>query len=160
MEAIIIVDLQRAFPMPPKQVARIERYSRRFRKRIFTRFENPAHSLFRTKLKQSCCAPGTQDTELWIAPGKGDLILTKRGYGLSPAAIRRIRKLGVTRLTVVGIDTDACVLGVMFSLFDAGLECRAKADLCWSSAGKRLHHAGMQIIRQQFPPPKEKKQRS
>src|SRR4051794_7513088 len=118
MEAIIIVDLQRAFPVPPSVVEKIRRYANRFKKKIFTRFENPPGSLFRTKLKQSCCTPGSEDTELWIAPEKHDVVLAKRGYGLSPDAIRRLRRMGVKRATVVGIDTDACVLGVMFSLFD------------------------------------------
>lgn len=152
MEPLIIVDLQKAFPPPAKFVERVRRYARRFERRIFTRFVNPRGSLFRTKLKQRCCGPGTSDTELLIEPEEGDIVLSKRGYGLSAAAIRRIRALGVKRVTVCGIDTDACVLGVMFSLFDAGIACRAKPDLCWSSSG--LHGEAMKIIAEQFPPPK------
>ena len=155
MEPLIIVDVQRAFPPPPKFVERLRRYAKRFPRRIFTRFVNPRGSLFRTKLKQRCCAPGTRDTELLIEPEKGDIVLTKRGYGLSPNAIRRIRSLRAKRVTVCGIDTDACVLGVMFSLFDAGIECRAKPDMCWSSSG--LHREAMKIIEEQFPPPKRKR---
>ena len=157
MEPLIIVDLQRAFPPPPKVVERIRRYSRRFKRCIFTRFINRPGSLFRTKLKQRCCAPGSRDTELLIRPEKGDIVLSKRGYGLSATQIRRLRALGVTRATVCGIDTDACVLGVMFSLFDAGIECRVRTDLCWSSSG--LQREGMKIIKEQFPPPKKKKKK-
>jgi nicotinamidase-related amidase len=158
MEPLIIVDLQRAFPPPAEFVERVRRYSRRFPRRIFTRFVNPAGSPFRTKLKQRCCSPGTPDTDLLIAPDKGDLVLSKQGYGLSAAAIRRLRRLRVKRVTVCGIDTDACVLGVMFSLFDAGIECRAKPDLCWSSSG--LHREAMKIIKEQFPPPKKARRKS
>lgn len=149
MEPILIVDLQKAFPVPPKLVRRIATYSRRFEKRIFTRFENPRDSLFRTKLKRRCCAPGSKDTDLWIPPTTEDLLWVKRGYGLPVRAIRRLRALGAKRVTVVGIDTDACVLGVLFSLFDAGIECRAQTDLCWSSSG--LHRAAVKIINEQFP---------
>lgn len=152
MEALIIVDLQKAFPPPKKFIQRVRRYTRRFKQRIYTRFVNPKGSLFRTKLGQPCCLPGTEDVELLIEPTEGDVVLTKQGYGLSAAAIRRLRKMGITRATVCGIDTDACVLGVMFSLFDAGIEPRVKADLCWSSSG--LHGAAMAIIEEQFPPPK------
>jgi nicotinamidase-related amidase len=155
MEPLIIVDLQQAFPPPKKFVERVRRYSRRFKRRIFTRFVNPEGSLFRTRLKQRSCLPGTADLDLLIEPEKGDIVLSKQGYGLSAAAIRRIKKLGVRRVTVCGIDTDACVLGVMFSLFDAGIECRVKTDLCWSSSG--LHREGMAIIEEQFPPPKKPK---
>lgn len=152
MEAIIIVDLQKAFPAPPKLVQRIEAYSRRFRRRIFTRFENPPGSLFRRALKQRCCRPGSHDTELWLEPARNDTVIVKRTYGLEPRAVRRLRALNVTRATVVGIDTDACVLATMFSLFDAGIECRVHTDLCWSSSG--LHRPAMQIIKAQFPSPK------
>jgi nicotinamidase-related amidase len=152
MEPLIIVDLQKAFPPPPKFVERVRRYSRQFKRRIFTRFVNPKGSLFRTKLKQNSCLPGTADIDLLIQPEKGDIVLSKQGYGLSAAAIRRLKKLGVRRATVCGVDTDACVLGVMFSLFDAGIECRVKKGMCWSSSG--LHREGMAIIEEQFPPPK------
>ena len=157
MEPLIIVDLQKAFPPPKKFVERVRRYSRRFQQRIFTRFVNPAGSLFRTKLDQRCCRPGTDDTELLIEPEDGDIVVSKQGYGLSAATIRRIRNLGIRRVTVCGVDTDACVLGVMFSLFDAGIECRVREDMCWSSSG--LHREGMAIIREQFPPPKRKTKR-
>ena len=62
----------------------------------------------------------------------------------------RLKKLGVKRATVCGIETDACVLGVMFTLFDAGIDCRVKPDLCWSSTG--LHKQALKIIAMQFPP--------
>jgi len=153
MEPLIIVDLQKAYPPPPKFVERIRRYSRRFERRVFTRFVNPKGSLFRSKLNLCACAPGTEDLELLIPPQNGDIVLSKQGYGLSASAIRRLKKMGVTRATVCGIDTDACVLGVMFSLFDGGIECRVRPDLCWSSSG--LHREGMAIIKEQFPPPKK-----
>lgn len=155
MEPLIIVDLQQGFPPPPQFVARVRRYSRRFTRRIFTRFVNPAGSLFRTKLKRRSCGPGSEDLELLIQPEKGDIVLRKEGYGLSPSAIRRLRALRIKRVTVCGVDTDACVLGVMFSLFDAGIECRVRKDMCWSSTG--LHRQAMRIIEEQFPPPKKKR---
>lgn len=147
---LMIVDLQRAFAAPPKLVEGIRRYARRFDCRIFTRFINPAGSLFRTRLHQRCCAPGSENTELCIAPGPEDLVFTKAGYGLAPADIRKMRRLGIKEVTVCGIDTDACVLGVMFSLFDARIACRAKAKYCWSSTG--LQSLGLRIIAEQFEP--------
>jgi nicotinamidase-related amidase len=149
-EALIVVDLQRAFPVPPKLVAAIRRYTARFSLRVFTRFENPAGSLFRRRLKMRDCSPGSPDTALLIAPEKTDIVLSKQGYGLSPRHIARLKRHGVERATVCGIDTDACVLGVMFSLFDAGIDCRAKPNLCWSSTGH--HREGVTILRTQFPP--------
>lgn len=148
--ALVLVDLQQAFPPPPRFLAAVRRYAQRFECRVFTRFVNPQGSLFRRRLKQHCCKPGSHDTELLIPPEPGDLVLTKDGYGLRPADIRRLKRHGIREATVCGVDTDACVLGVMFSLFDAGISCRAKARYCRSSTG--LHRSAMRIIEEQFEP--------
>lgn len=147
-DTLLIVDLQRAFDVPPRLVENITRYAARFRRRVFTRFVNPPGSLFRRRLRQRCCAPGSEDTELLIPPGPDDLVFTKASYGLAKRDLTRLKRMGVKCVTVCGIDTDACVLGVMYSLFDAGIACRAKAAYCWSTSG--LHRAGLQIIRSQF----------
>lgn len=150
--ALLIVDFQRAFTPPPRFVEKLRRYSRRFPCRVFTRYINPPGSMVRRLLGQKCCAPGSSDTELLIAPDKGDLVLEKSTYGLSPAALRQLKRRKIRCITVCGLDTDACVLGVMFSLFDAGIECRLKESMCWSSSG--LHRPAMAIIREQFPAPR------
>jgi nicotinamidase-related amidase len=153
-DVLIVVDVQKAFSAPPKLIDGIQRCAKNYKRKIFTRFENRPGSLFRTRLKQHCCGPGTPDLALAIQPEKGDWVLTKNGYGLTARDVKRIKALRPKRVTVCGIDTDACVLGVMFSLFDAGIDCCVKQDLCWSSSGKHLHQAAMKIIEQQFPPPK------
>jgi len=150
--AVLIVDVQRAFEPPPRFLTKLRRYIRRFPCRIFTRYVNPAGSMFRRQLKQKCCAPGSKDTELLLAAGPDDLVFEKSSYGLSAAHIRRLRRRKITRVTVCGQDTDACVLAVMFSLFDAGIECHLKEDMCWSSSG--LHRPAVRIAREQFPSPR------
>jgi len=150
--ALLIVDVQQAFAPPPAFVQRLARYARRFPCRILTRYLNPAGSMFRRKLGQKCCAPGSPDTRLLIEPAPGDLVINKSSYGLKPRDLRRIKRHGIRQITVCGLDTDACVLGVMFSLFDAGIECHLKEEMCWSSSG--LHRPAVAIIRQQFPAPR------
>ncbi len=145
----MIVDVQKAFEPPAAFLKKLEPYSRRFSRRVFTRFINPPGSLFRTVLKQKSCAPGSVDTELIIPPRRGDLVIDKTGYGLTASHIRRLKQKRITRVTVCGLDTDACVLGVMFSLFDAGIRCHLKEDMCWSSSG--LHKPALKIMREQFP---------
>jgi nicotinamidase-related amidase len=147
--AVMIIDVQQAFEPPPAFVRKLEAYVRRFPCRVFTRFLNPAGSMFRRVLKQKCCAPGSADTTLLLEPQKGDLVLDKRGrYGLEPRHLRMLQARGIRKITVCGLDTDACVLGVMFSLFDSGIECHLKENMCWSSSG--LHRAAVQIARAQF----------
>jgi nicotinamidase-related amidase len=150
--ALVIVDVQQAFAVPPEIVEGIRRYSRRFERRVFTQFINPPGSLFRRSLDRHSCAPGSEDVRLRVEPAPGDLVIKKSGYGLKTGDIRRLKAAGVERAIVCGIETDACVLGVMFSLFDAGIACHVKENLCWSSTG--LHDAGLRIIREQFPAPR------
>ncbi len=150
--ALLIVDVQRAFAPPPRFFERLRRYSRRFPCRVFTRYVNPPRSKFRRMLKQKCCAPGSPDTELLISPQPGDIVIDKASYGLKPADLRRLHRRKIKKITVCGLDTDACVLGVMFSLFDAGIECHLKETMCWSSSG--LHRPAIAIIRAQFPSPR------
>ena len=145
---LFIVDVQRAFAIPRPFVERLRRYAARFECRVFTRFVNPPGSPFRRHLLQRCCAPGSEDTELLVAPLPGDLVIDKASYGLPAAALRKIKRRRITEATIAGVDTDACVLGVMFSLFDAGIRCRASAPHCWSSTG--LHSPALRIIANQF----------
>lgn len=72
-------------------------------------------------------------------------------YGLTRAQLLRLKRRGIRCVTVCGLDTDACVLAVMFSLFDAGIECHLKESMCWSSSG--LHKPALAIVREQFPEP-------
>jgi nicotinamidase-related amidase len=147
--ALMIVDVQAAFSPPGEFVRKLEAYARRFPCRVFTRFVNPARSMFRRVLKQKCCAPGSRDTVLLLTPQAGDIVLEKVGrYGLEPRHLRLLHRRGIRKITVCGLDTDACVLGAMFSLFDGGIECHLKENMCWSSSG--LHQPALQIARAQF----------
>ncbi|MEO6569341.1 MAG: hypothetical protein ABIO94_11315 [Opitutaceae bacterium] len=83
MDAIIIVDVQKAFPIPHTLVQRINERARAFPRRIFTQFVNEPESLFRTKLKRTSCPPGAEETELIIAPGPDDWVIQKPRYSLS-----------------------------------------------------------------------------
>lgn len=154
--SLLIVDVQAAFYIPPETLANIERYSATFERRIYTRFVNPAHSLFRTKLGRDSCKPGSPDMRLLLKPRPGDLVLNKRGYCLSEAQIRRLRAKGISKVIVCGMDTEACVLGVMYSLFDGRIDCRlAPKQYCHSTAG--LDREARRITEEQFVPLKSNK---
>ena len=116
---------------------------------MFTRFINPPGSLFRTVLKQKSSAPNSEDTELLIAPQPGDIVINKASYGLKSKDLKRLHRHGIKRITGCGLDTDACVLGTMFSLCDGKIECHLKESMCWSSSG--LPKPALAIIRAQFP---------
>lgn len=148
MHALLIVDLQAEFDVPPELIKKIVARGKAFPLRIFTQFVNPAGTLFREKLDRRGCAPGDPGVRLLIEPKQDDIVLEKTGYGLGSEQIEQLRARGVTEVTVAGVDTDACVLGVMFSLWDHQIDCHIDPDLCWSSAG--LHDSAVQIAFQQF----------
>jgi len=148
MDAIIIVDLQRAFPIPRPLLEKIEERSRQFPLRVFTQFINEPDSLFRRKLKRTSCTKGLPETDLLLPVTSRDIVIQKREYSFNSGEVERLKKAGVTKALVCGADTDACVLGVVFALFDAGIDCEVEHDLCWSSTG--LHEPALKIIREQF----------
>lgn len=147
---LVIVDVQAAFKIPPKKLAAIERYSRRFSRRIFTRFVIPPNSIFHGVLGTDSCAPGSPDLRLLIEPQRGDIVFDKQGYGLSSRQVKRLYRLGVRRVMVCGLDTDACVLATMFSLIDNDIAPRvAPAAYCHSN--QNLDTEARKIMASQFP---------
>ena len=148
MDAIIIVDLQKAFPIPEELIRKIEERAKTFPRRVFTKFVNDTETLFYRKLKRTSCMRGLPETELVIETGAEDIVIEKRGYGLDADAIERLKAAGIKKALVCGVDTDACVLGVVFSAFDAGIDCEVERDLCWSSTG--LQEPALKIVREQF----------
>ncbi len=148
MKAIVVVDLQRAFPIPATLCTRIAERARVYPLRIFTRFVNPPGSLFRRVLDRHSCPPAAREAELLLEPQPGDLVLEKASYGFTSDQLAEIRRRGVDQALVCGADTDACVLAIVFSLFDHGIVCEVDPSLCWSSG--RLQREALAIIREQF----------
>lgn len=148
MKAIVVVDLQRAFKIPEWLLERIAKRAQEFPLRVFTRFVNPTDSPFRRALDRHACPPGAPETQLLLAPRPGDVVLEKRTYGLGPEHLETLRDRGVDEVLVCGADTDACVLAVLFSLFDGGVRCEVDPSLCWSSSG--LQEQALALIREQF----------
>lgn len=148
MHALMIIDVQAAFDVPSELVEKIHARGAGFPLRVFTQFINPPGTLFRRKMNRQSCAPGDPTARLVIEPQAGDLVLQKSGYGLTEDHIQALRSRDVTEVTVSGVDTDACVLGVMFSLWDHRIDCHIDPDLCWSSTG--LHKKALEIAFEQF----------
>ena len=148
LDAIIIVDLQAEFEPPAELIERIAVRAEAFPRRIFTQFVNVPGSLFRRKLGQKSCTRESSGARLVLPPRDGDLVFQKEGYGLNAEQIEALRVAGVKRPLVCGIDTDACVLAVMFSLWDARINGEVDPELCWSSSD--LHAEALKIMQEQF----------
>lgn len=57
-----------------------------------------------------------------------------------------IREEKISKITLVGLDTDACVLASAFDAFDRGLDCAVELNLCLSSGGHKMHQAAKEVI--------------
>src|SRR5437588_3272839 len=64
----------------------------------------------------------------------------------------RLRKDGFSQISVVGIDTDMCVLKVAMDVFDMGVEPVILVDCCASTAGLQAHLAGLAILSRNIGP--------
>ena len=53
-------------------------------------------------------------------------------------------------VTVIGYDTDACVMSTLFRLFDMDVPFRVIENGIWSSGGISMHEAGLKVINRQF----------
>lgn len=76
-------------------------------------------------------------------------ILEKSGYGLSADDIKTLKQTGITEWHLCGLETDACVLAVAFSLWDAELRPILLEHLCQGST-QEAHTAGVQLFLRQF----------
>ena len=151
--ALLVVDVQRGFLNPytehlPGRVRRlIERGAHD--PVLFTRFVNAAGGPYHRFLDWHDCA-GPPATDLapeltrWAVP---DCVFTKLGYaGLPEALAERLRELEPEEVTVVGIDTDMCVLKVAMDVFDLGIKPVVLVDCCASTAGLQAHLAGLAVL--------------
>jgi len=150
---IIIVDVQEGSVIPTELVERIEKASRHFKKRVFTKFVNREDSLFHKQLGWKGGPKTADEVRLLIKPRSDDLELVKYGYGLPEQLLSQLKTLGCDEFVVCGAETDACVLAVLFSLFDAGIRARVETTLC----NGKLNDQAFAIMTRQFrwPPKKD-----
>ena len=150
---LLVVDVQRGFlnsytAHVPERVARLVAREG-FEPVLFTRFVNIPGGPYRRFLDWHECA---DPPEIDLAPGIADLaapdrVYDKPGYtGISGELATRLRDLGLDDLTIVGIDTDMCVLKCAMDVFDLGIRPIVLVDCCASTAGLQAHLAGLAVL--------------
>jgi nicotinamidase-related amidase len=116
---------------------------------LFTRFVNLPDGPYPRFLDwDECMAPPETD----IAPElcryvREDLVFTKPGYaGISDDLAAYLRAQEFEQITIVGIDTDMCVLKVTMDIFDLNIRPIVLVDCCGSTAGLQSHLAGLAVL--------------
>ena len=151
--ALLVVDVQLGFVN--RYTYHIPQRIRRLIERgehdpvLFTRFVNTPGGPYQRFLDwHECAEPPETDIAPELAPWAApDRVYTKPGHtGISDELAARLRDLEPDEVTVVGIDTDMCVLKVAMDVFDLGIKPVILVDCCASTAGLQAHLAGLAVL--------------
>jgi nicotinamidase-related amidase len=158
-EPLLVVDVQRGFINDytrhlPGRIRRLIETGD-FAPVLYTRFVNAPGSPYQSLLQWHACAepPETDLVEELEALAEADSVFTKEGLtGVPDKLAERLRREHIPQISVVGIDTDMCVLKVALDVFDLGIEPVVLVDCCASTAGLQAHLAGLAILSRNIGP--------
>ncbi len=151
--ALIVVDVQEGFinhftdHIPARVVRLIEQGA--FDPILFTRFINSPDGPYPRFIGWDDC--GTEP-EINLVPelvpyAAADRTFHKDGYAGVPEGLARyLTDAKIDRVTIVGIDTDMCVLKVAMDIFDLNIEPIVLVDCCASTSGLQSHLAGLAVL--------------
>lgn len=158
-EPLLVVDVQRGFINDftrhvPGRIRRLIEMGD-YAPVIFTIFVNTPDSPSQRLLNWHACA-GPPETELVDELGalaEQGSVYTKRGLtGMPDDLADRLRREQCPQISLVGIDTDMCVLKMAMDVFDLGIEPVVLVDCCASTAGLQAHLAGLSILSRNIGP--------
>jgi nicotinamidase-related amidase len=158
-EPLLVVDVQRGFlnqftqhiPNRIKRLIGTGDYAPVF----YTLFLNVEGSPYRMLLEWDGCAspPATDLVDELSDVADEDNIFLKHGLtGMPDELCDRLRKEQVREISIVGLDTDMCVLKIAMDVFDMGIEPVILVDCCASTAGLQAHLAGLSILSRNIGP--------
>jgi nicotinamidase-related amidase len=158
-EPLLVVDVQRCFINAftrhiPGRIGRLLDMGD-YAPVLWTRFVNTPGSPYQKLLRWHECseAPDTELVEELVGRAKPGDVYVKEGLtGVPEELARRLKQEHFEQLSLVGIDTDMCVLKCAMDLFDLGLEPVVWADCCASTAGLQAHLAGLAILGRNIGP--------
>ena len=152
-QPLLIVDVQVGFinsfthHIPQRIVSLIERD--RYSPLLFTRFVNAPDGPYDRFLDwHSCNTEPETDVVPELQPfAQKEFIFSKQGLcGMPNELTDYLRQQRIEQLSIVGIDTDMCVLKIAMDLFDIGIEPLVFTDCCASTAGLQAHFAGLAVL--------------
>lgn len=158
-QGLFIVDVQNFFinkntQAVPKNIKRLIATGN-FSLIAFSQFINRPDSQFVKWLNfTGCTKPPYSDivNELkpWLKKGN---VFTKCAFSVftNPKFEQYLKKNNIDELTIVGLDTDYCVLADCFNAFDRGYKVSVIADCCASfTSGEEGHQRALKIINRNF----------
>jgi len=152
-EPLLVVDVQHGFINPftqhiPARIARLIAEGS-WDPILFTKFINIEGGPFHRFIGwHDCTLPPETDLVPEMAPWvREELVFSKPGsVGISSELASYLREHEIERITIVGIDTDMCVLKIAMDVFDMTIQPIILTDCCASTAGLQSHLAGLAVL--------------
>lgn len=150
---LLVVDVQQGFindftrHIPERVATLIEQHE--YAPVLFTQFINVEDGPFQRFVGWRECAsePDTDIVPELASLASDEVTFSKPGFaGISDDLGAYLKAEGVERITIVGIDTDMCVLKVALDIFDLTIEPFVLVDCCASTAGLQAHLAGLAVL--------------
>ena len=152
-DPLLIVDVQPGFINSfthhiPQRIARLIQRDR-YAPLLFTRFINETDGPYQRFLDWHSC---DREPEINIVPElkpfvQESFVFSKLGLcGMPDELAGYLHQQRIERISIVGIDTDMCVLKIAMDIFDIGIEPIVLTDCCASTAGLQAHLAGLAVL--------------
>jgi len=148
-QGLLIVDMQQAFFPPQRLVAGIQAEIPKAEVVVATQWLNTPTSPWVTRMGYEGAMRETEAANLALHLPARATVLPRTRYGLAEAELAQLRQPDVV-WEMCGVETDACVMAVAFSLWDAEIPFRVLSQLCWTSAGDAWHYQALAMMRRQF----------
>lgn len=113
---------------------------------VATRFFNPEGSLYRSQIHWQRL---TESPEIDLDPRvqeAADYILDKPSYSAGQNLLDIVRRENLDEVTVVGIDTDVCVLMNAALLFDNNISVSVDTRACATNGGPEAEKAAFRLL--------------
>lgn len=146
LNVLLVIDLQPTFKVEPyysKLLSYIENNRKNYDIIAATIFHNTEDSPFVRYCNYS------DAIQLESLDFTADMIIEKSTYGIGEKWCKYFDKL-LADITVIGCDTDACVLSTCYDLFDNGNRFNVLTDYCYSSGGDEIHKSSINIMKRNF----------
>ncbi len=142
--------MQHAFFPPQRLVAGIQGEIVAAEAVVATQWLNTPTSPWVTRMGYEGAMRETDAANLAIHVPTRTTIVPRTRYGLAEEDLALLQQQQVDRWSLCGVETDACVMAVAFSLWDAEVPFQVLSHLCWTSAGDAWHYQALAMMRRQF----------
>ena len=151
-KALLVIDVQHGF-MKNGTETLVPRISELVRKwpvedLFYLKYRNYPSSFFTKNLDWAACTTGD---DINIVPEvfvQGAKVFDHYGYSPPPELLGILKDYGA--IHICGVDTDACVMAAVFSLWDAEIKPVVLEEYCGSSGGEHFHRAALGLMLRQF----------